>query len=298
MLLMALWLIAFDRPVQGQELEPRAYTNTPIGMNFLLAGYGYSQGGILFDPAVPVQGANAEVDIGVLGFAHSFALAAKSAKYGLVLPYAGLDASGFVEGEYRERQVSGLADPSFVISLNLSGAPALRLEEFSRYRQTTITGATLRITAPWGQYDADKLLNIGTNRWSIKPELGVSHALGSWIVEGAVAATFYTANDDYFRGQQLKQDPIYSLQGHVIYSFEKGVWLALSTTYFTGGQATVDGRKNNNELQNWRSGLTVTFPVNKYHSVKLAGSTGVSTRTGTDFDAYFLAWRYRWGGGL
>ena len=47
-----------------------------------------------------------------------------------------------------------------------------------------------------------------------------------------------------------------------------------------------------------RLGVTVALPVNRYTSVKLYGSTGVSTRTGSDFDAVGILVQYRWGGGL
>jgi len=215
-----------------------------------------------------------------------------------VAPYAGLDANGYFEGAYHERVVSGFADPTIAVSVNFSGAPALPLDEFRQYQQDTVIGATLKITAPWGQYDADRLINIGTNRWSIKPEIGISQALGSWIVEGAAAVTVYTDNSEYWGGQKLEQDPIYSAQAHVVYNFKSGIWLAVDATYYTGGRSTINGVTKDNKLDNWRYGATVAVPINRYHSIKFAASTGVVTRTGTDFDAYLLAWQYRWGGGL
>lgn len=286
------------RPAQAQELEPRAYVNTPIGMNFLLVGVGTSHGGLLFDPAVPIEGASARVNSTLLGYVHSFAIADKSAKVGVLVPYAWLDAAGYVQGSYQTREVSGLADPSLWLSINFIGAPALRLDELSRYRQDTILGATFKVTAPFGQYDADRLLNIGTHRWSFKPELGISKALGAWIVEGAAAVSWYTANDDFYGGQTLQQDPISSVQAHVVYNFTHGLWLALDATYYTGGKTTTNGVPGNTSLDNWRTGMTLALPIDRYNSIKLAASTGVSTRTGTDYTVYLLAWQYRWGGGL
>ena len=45
----------------AQELEPRALTNVPVGMNFALVGYGYIQGSTLLDPAVPIEDLNGKV---------------------------------------------------------------------------------------------------------------------------------------------------------------------------------------------------------------------------------------------
>lgn len=291
-------LFLFANSSSAQEMEPRAYSNAPIGMNFLLMGYGHLNGALLFDPSLPVQGANASVDVGVMGYVHSFDFQGKSAKFGIAMPYAGLDANGFLDGAYRERIVSGFADPTFILSVNFSGAPALTLKEFQSYKQNTIVGATVKVTAPLGQYDEDRLLNIGTNRWVFKPELGISQMRGDWIIEGATAVAFYTDNTEFFNGQKLEQAPIYSVQGHVVYNFSRGLWAALDATYYTGGISTVDGIEKDNKLDNWRLGLTLAIPVDKYNAIKLAASSGVSTRTGTDFNSYLLAWQYRWGGGL
>jgi len=50
--------------------------------------------------------------------------------------------------------------------------------------------------------------------------------------------------------------------------------------------------------ENTRLGFTFVMPLNKHNSLKLNYSTGVSTRTGSDFDSFAIGWQYRWGGGL
>ena len=280
-----------------QDLEPRAYTNTPVGMNFLLVGYQYSQGGLLFDPAVPITDADANVNMGLLGYVHTLAIADKSAKVGVLLPFAGLDANGYVEGVFRTREDQGLADPAFYFTINLYGAPALSFEEFKDYQQDMIIGLAFKITAPLGVYEDDKLLNIGTNRWSFNPEIGISQAIGRLTLEAAAAATLYTDNDEFDNGKTRQQDAIYSVQGHVVYSFPGNIWTSVGATYYSGGRTTIDGVTRNDLQQNWRTGFTVAFPVNRHHSIKIFGNSGVSTRTGTDYDSLGIAWQYRWGGG-
>ena len=283
--------------LHAQDLEPRAYSNTPVGMNFLLVGYQYSQGGLLFDPAVPITDADANVNMGLLGYVHTLAIADKSAKVGVLLPFAGLDANGYVEGVFRTREDQGLADPAFYFTINLYGAPALSFEEFKDYQQDMIIGLAFKLTAPLGVYEADKLLNIGTNRWSFKPEIGISQAIGRWTLDAAAAATLYTDNDEFDNGKTRQQDAIYSVQGHVVYTFPGNIWASVGATYYTGGRTTIDGVTRNDLQQNWRTGFTVAFPVNRHHSIKIFGNSGVSTRTGTDYDSLGIAWQYRWGGG-
>ena len=297
-LLCIIGIIFCPAPIYAQDLEPRAYTNTPVGMNFLLVGYQYSEGGLIFDPALPITDANAKVDMGLLGYVRTLDIAGKSAKAGALLPYADLYADGYVDGEFRTRDDTGLADPAFYFTINLYGAPALSYKEFKDYQQDTIIGFSFKLTAPLGVYDTDKLLNIGTNRWSFEPEFGISKAIGRWTLDAAVAAVFYTDNDEFDNGKTRQQDPIYSVQGHVIYSFPKNIWAAVSATYYEGGRTTIDGVTKDDLQENWRTGFTVAFPVNRNHSIKLFGNSGVSTRTGTDYDSLGIAWQYRWGGGF
>lgn len=294
-IITVFWLGLASINGYAQELEPRVYANTPTGMNFLLLGYQYSEGALLFDPAVPIEDADTQVNMGLLAYVRTMGIAGKSAKAGMLLPYADLAANGYVNGEYRTRDTAGIADPAFLFTVNLMGAPALSMREFKDYRQNTVIGFTFKLTAPWGEYDEDKLLNLGTNRWSIKPEFGISQAIKNWTLEAAAAATFYTNNNEYDIDKTRQQDPIYSLQGHVVYSFPKHIWAAFSATYYSGGRTTIDGVTNNDLQQNWRTGFTVALPIDRHHSIKLFGNSGVSTRTGTDYDSIGIAWQYRWG---
>jgi len=282
----------------AQQLEPRAYSNLPVGLNFLLGGYAHSRGDVLLDPTIPVTNVSANVDTLVLGYVRSLDLWGKSGSAGLVLPYARISAQGDVGGQESSATRSGMADPVLRLAINLLGAPALSPEKFREYRQDTIVGASLVVSAPWGQYDGTKLVNIGTNRWSYKPEIGVSQALGAWILEGAFGVTFFSDNDDFFGGQTRKQDPLYAVQAHVIYAFNPGLWAALNTTYYAGGRTAVNGVLNNDLQQNSRWGATLSKSVDRRNSFKLYFSSGASARTGTNFTTLGFAWQHAWGAGL
>lgn len=297
-LFIAACLFVTGPRASAQELEPRSYTNTPVGMNFLIAGYSYTDGSVSFDPSLPIENAKLRVDSGTLGYARALDVMGMSGKISAVVPYVGLSGSAELNGQSQTRDVSGFGDPQLRFSVNLYGAPALTLKEFADYHQDLIVGASVQVSPPLGQYDDDKLVNIGTNRWSIKPELGVSKALGPLILELTAGVTFYTDNDDFFGGQTRGQDPLYSLQGHAIYGFPSGIWIALDGTWYTGGQSTLDGMEIDDRLDNTRVGLTLALPVNRYNSIKLYGSTGVSARIGGKFNTIGIAWQVRWGAGL
>lgn len=282
----------------GQDLEPRTYANTPVGMNFLILGYAHTEGGVATDPALPIENTEVELHTAVLAYARSMDVFGKSAKIDVVLPYGSIEGSATAIGEFRQRQVDGLIDPRFHISYNFFGAPAMSIKEFGAYQQNTIIGANLEVMAPGGQYDADKLLNLGTNRWSIKPELGISKRLGPLTFELAGGVRFYTDNEQFLGDRLREQDPVYSVQGHVIYSIGYGIWAAADATFYTGGQTWVNGRKNDDNLENSRVGATLALPINRYNSLKLYYSTGVSVLTGSNFDLSGIAWQYRFGDDL
>ena len=296
---LSVWaLLAIATPVSAQEIEPRAYSNAPIGVNFLIAGYAHTRGGVAFGPSLPITNPELNTSSAVIAYARVLDLWGMSAKFDATLPYTWLSGTADFRGETVTRKVDGFANSAFRLSINLYGAPALTLKEFADYKQDVIIGASFRVVAPWSQYDDSKLINIGTNRWSFKPEVGISKAIGPWTLEGKAAATIYTDNDDFLGGNTLSQDPLYSLQAHLIYGFRSGIWASVDATYFTGGRTTINGATNSDLQQNWRVGGSLAFPVDRENSIKLYVSSGVSARTGNNFDLVGVAWQYRWGGGL
>jgi hypothetical protein len=280
------------------ELEPRAYANTPVGLNFLIAGYGYSKGGLSTNASSPLKDAQLKIHTEVLAYARTLDVWGKSGKFDVILPTSQLSGSAMVDGQRRERHVSGLLDPRFRFSVNFYGAPALSMQEFANYRQDTLIGASVQVSAPVGQYDSSKLVNLGNNRWSIKPDVGISKVFGQVTLELTAGVIFFTNNEDYFGGNTLEQAPVYSTQAHVVYSFGRGVWGALDGTYDYGGRTTVNGVRGDDVQRNSRLGVTLALPVDRNNSIKLYGSTGISTRTGSDYNLGGIAWQYRWGNGL
>lgn len=304
--LAALWavrgclffgLIAAAFNASAQSLEPRAYANTPVGMNFALVGYGYSQGNITANASSPIQGAQVQTDSAQMAYSRSFGIWDKSAKMEFSEGVAWASGTATYMNQPRARDVTGLTDPFFRTSINLYGAPAMTMSEFTNYQQDLIIGASLALTAPLGEYDGNKLLNIGNNRWSFKPELGISQAVGKFTFELMPSVTFFTDNDD-FLGQTRQQDPLYALQGHVIYSFPYHIWASVSGTYYTGGDTTVGGKNQEDYERNYRLGATLALPLGRQESIKLYASDGILAQPGNNFWLLGIAFQYRWGGGL
>jgi hypothetical protein len=281
----------------AQSIEPRAYSPAPVGTHFAIVALTDSRGAIPTDPDLPLSDIDINVRAVLLAYATSLNLFGKSAKFDFIAPIGRLKGKATYFGEPIERDVSGLGDPLGRMTILLHGAPAMNLAQFRNYKQDLVLGASVQVSIPMGQYAEDRLLNLSTNRWSIKPELGASKSWGRWTLETAVGATFFTTNDEFFGGHKREQKPIYSAQGHVIYNLAPGTWVALNLSWFGGGRTTIDGVRDDNLQKNWRTGAVFAVPLNRQLSLKANASTGVSTRTGNSYDLYGIALQYRWGTG-
>ena len=284
--------------LQAQELEPKAYANLPTGLNFLALGYGYSTGGLSTDPSLPVEDAHLEIHTAVTAYVRSLDLWGRSGKFDIVVPYSRLSGSARVAGQPATRDISGFGDPRLRLSVNFYGAPALTLPEFRTYEQDLVVGASVQVGVPVGQYDPNRAVNLGTHRWTLKPDIGFSKAFGAFTVDLTAGVTFFGTNHDFFGGQTVEKAPMYSIQTNLSYVFSGGVWTSLGTTFYSGGRTTANGVRKDDALGNSRVGLTVSLPIDRSYSIKLNASSGISTRTGSDFNTVGLVGQYRWGAGL
>jgi len=291
-----LLLLCIATPALAQNLDPRSFVNTPVGVNFLIAGYGYSTGNVLFDAAVALENADLTIQGPSGGYARALDLWGLSGKFDGALGWACANGHAELNGAQVSRDVCGLSDPTAHISVNFLGAPAFTLREYPAYKQNILVGAGFRVTAPLGQYDPTKLVNIGTNRWSFKPEIGISKQAGRLTLEFLGTVAFFTTNTDFLGGHTQSQDPLYSGQVNVIYTFRSGIWGGLGGLIYGGGATSTDGGPPSTPQENTRGGAVLVFPFGRQNSLKAYWSAGVSTRTGTDFDTFVLTWIHLWGG--
>ncbi|MGH7644584.1 MAG: transporter [Gemmatimonadales bacterium] len=284
-------------PVGAQELEPRALSNAPVGTSFVVVATGYSRGNLLFDPAVPIEDARADVWSVAGGFVRVIDVWGLSGKIGLVIPFVRGTWEGTVSGTDTGTARTGFADPRVQVAVNFIGAPALTLTEFREHRQTTVVGAQLTVSVPVGQYYPEKLINLGSNRWAFHPRLGVSRVVGRrWTLEAYASAGLYTTNGDYFGGQVFEQDPFFDVSVHGIYVIRvPDIWMAGSAGYGWGGAATIDGQPKD-ALENVRASLALRFPLARGHGLKLVYINGLTTSQGGDFDTFQIAYQYTFGG--
>lgn len=294
--LLGFLLLGASASARAQTLDPRSFVNTPVGLSFLVGGYVYSWGNVAFDPSVPIENADLTTQGGLLGAARAMNFWGLSGKLNGGGGFICANGSGDVQGVRETRDVCGLSDLSAGASVNFIGAPAISLSEYPHYKQGFLMGGSLTMTVPVGQYDNTKLVNIGTHRWSFRPQLGMSQSMGRLTLEFLGAVTFYTRNGDFYNGHKRDQAPLYSGQLNTIYTFRSGIWGAIGGTLYGGGRITTNGRAAQEIQENWRLGATLVFPVSRHNSLKVWGSTGLYARTGGNFHILGASWVYAWGG--
>jgi hypothetical protein len=277
---------------EGQELEPRAYSPSPVGTTFVLTGFGRSEGGILLDPSLDVDNVRADLWIATPGVGYTFGLAGRQARLLAIFPVAWGTVAGDIGLQPQHQDLAGLTDPRIKLSVGLLGAPALTVEEFAKTPRGLSVGTSVTVMPPLGQYNSEQLVNLGYNRWAFKPEVGLSYPAGRWTIDGSAGFWFFTVNESYYPGNARKeQDAVFALQGHVSYDLPRRAWIGINGTWFAGGETRVDRALNPDEQRNTRLGATLSIPIARQQSLKFVYSTGATTRRGSDFDSFNVTWQ-------
>ncbi len=286
----------------AQDLAPRAYLITPIHSNAVTLTYSFYDGGIIFDGTIPITGATARVHVPVLSYSHSLSFFGRTAAFTASLPYGVGNFHGTVVGAEASAYRSGLLPPTLRFSVNLIGGPAMNAPEFIKWRQKTILGASIKLVPLAGQYDPTKLINLGNNRWSIKPELGYSRRWSHWILDAYGAVWFFTDNHEFFSNNQFSpgtntqsETPVGSFEGHLSYDFKPRLWISADGNYWFGGTTSINGVQNPVTLQrNSRVGVTASIPLTRHQSIKLSYNNGAYIRYGGNYQNISVAWQYSW----
>lgn len=286
----------------AQDLTPRAYVPLPISSNAIIVTYAFADGELLFDPTLPITDASGTIHTPVVTLYHSFRFFGRSANATATLPFAIGDLRGRLSGEDREVHRAGMSDFVARVAVNLAGGPALTPAEYVKRRPASqLLGASVKVVAPTGQYDPTRLINIGTNRWSVKPELGYMRRVGPLVVDAYAGIWFFTANDDFFAGgataplNTRTQAPIGALEFHVSYDVRPRLWISADLNYWRGGRTSVNGLLQTETLQaNSRLGLTGSVPITRRQSIKVSYSDGVIVRIGGNFRILSVGWQYGW----
>ncbi len=168
---------------------------------------------------------------------------------------------------------SGNADARIRLSVNLYGGPAMKLKEF-RAGEKRLIGVSLTVVLPSGQNDPARAINIGTNRWAFKPEIGFTRRWQRCVVEGYLGLWLFSQNTMFYPGRSTRTQALMpAFEGHIGYYVKPGLWASFDGNFWAGGRTTVNG--------------TVSIPLSRHQSVKLSYSRGAFKRVGRKLSNYF-----------
>ena len=260
---------------EAQQLEPRAYAALPRNFNTIVAGVGISRGNVLADPSLPIADFTITTTTFLATYLHTFEVGRKLARIQVTIPYAHVLGKLQIDGHDTSGSRSGLADAEIRLGVNLTGSPPLDKKAFTHYTQETIVGVSLVFSVPTGLYYADKRINIGSHRWGIKPEIGVSKRIKRIYLEGYAGVWFYSRNNAYLSTNSISQDPVFNLQIHGSYYFRNFMWVSINSVWFIGGQTRIDDVSQGDLLDNWRAGATWGIPIARGQALRLQFHAGV-----------------------
>ncbi|WP_239017321.1 transporter [Seongchinamella sediminis] len=277
----------------AQELTPRAYWPAPQGTRILTLGAGFTEGDTVPDPSLPISGVDSRIATGMLAYMQTLDLFGRTSNLIIEQAYsAGETTVDFPDRGSLSRDYQGAGDLAATLSVNLMGAPSMNREEFAELRRNPrpILGASLKVVAPTGRYDEDRLLNVGSNRWAAKAELGYMAVLRPrWLLEFELGVWVFDDNDE-FLGMTRKQGSIRSVEMHLVRRFSPGLWASLDLTGYRGGQSEIGGRRLDDLQRDSKFGFTLAYPFAGRHALRFSYATGSVNDSEENFDVLQLSY--------
>jgi len=301
LLFVGLFLAVLCSPdlARAQFTDPRAYDNTPVGVSQLELAYDYAHANASIDTSLIIAGAELNLNQVSPEYTRYFSFFHRTSWVTASVPLAGVNGS--VNGTNIRGSVNGAGDSSYEWAILVKGGPALSVREFANYRPTTSIGVSLTIAAPTGQYNANKVLNLGSNRWSLKPEIGISRPFGSkqkWVVDGYANAYFFTDNTSYHGVEILRQQPLPGVEGHLSYSLTDNFWISLDTRYSFRGDTLVGSTDQNNPQQTFILGSEANVAVNSRTQLVFKFAKALVHQNSPAYTGFSVEYIYTWGKGV
>jgi len=291
----ALAILHFPNLAYAQFRDARTYENTPVGTNQLELGYAYLHANASIDTSLIISGAKVKLHQGTITYTRYFGFLHRLMWVEAGLPVAGL--GGSVSGTNIQGSATGVGDSSYAVATLLKGGPALNEAQFEGYKPTATLGVSLTITAPTGLYQANKILNLGSDRWSFKPEISWSHPFGpeqKWKFDAYGNVYCYTDNIAYHGREILRQQPLPGLEGHLSYSFNDRLWASLDTRYSFRGTTIVNGVSQNNAQQNFILGSEMNISLSPRNSLLFEFAKALVHNNGPALVGFSVKYDYTW----
>lgn len=265
--------------------DPKDYIVAPAGTKALLFYYNYTTGNEAYANGKLVgKDTNLTANVGVFRGVYYGQMASLPYAANLILPFGSLALDGKDVGGV-QMATTQYGDPIF----------AFGVWPVANSASKTWLGVFEYITPPIGQYNNDRALNMGSNRWAFKTEVGLAQGLGNsnfhWDLTANVE--FYTNNTDYSSTHlSLQKNPLFSAETHLTYNIAKTVGISADYFYRNGGETNVAGVSNNDKQNDHTAGLTLTFGLTPSSQILIKYYNQFKTENGIKGDTLGVRFAY------
>ena len=313
----ALTILSFSDPALAVDDGARAYWKTREGstvvsfqyLNLNLQASGAQQ----FDPGQYIYpNSDVEANVFIANWARHMTLfnRASSLSIGIAGGSARADVSasmppqflppGITPGVAFSQSSSGYADPTVQLDINLIGTSRLKSNvDLFNYEPTWTVDVAMMLAIPVGEYDEDKLVNMGLNRWWGRLALPVKYHFGVFSpgymssLELIPSIWVFAENDD-FVGQKLENDPILQLEAHLTQDFTPSLFGSLDLLYRSGFQSEISGVEVGEELDIGNFGFTLNYTTTDNLMIRTSFSSNVFGDNDVDNSVLRLQFVYVW----
>jgi hypothetical protein len=207
---------------------------------------------------------------------------------------------GVVPGASFSQSASGYGDPSVQIDVNLLGTPKIKtIFDYLNYEPTWTLDAAVMLAVPLGQYDDDKVVNLGLNRFygriafPFKYHFRVFSPGYRSSLEVVPSVWLFAENDD-FVGQKLQNDPMWQLEAHWTHDFTRQFFGSIDLLYRNGFQSEIDGVKMGSDVEIGDLGFTLNFQVTDNVTIRTSFSSNVFGDSDIETSMIRLQFVYAW----
>ena len=207
---------------------------------------------------------------------------------------------GQTAGTAFNQSSSGYADPSVQIDINLAGTTPLRSTvDLLNYEPTWTVDAAVMLGVPIGEYDEDKLVNMGLNRWYGRLALPIKYHFGVFSpgymssFEITPSVWIFTENDD-FLGQELENDPLWQIEAHLTQDFTPTFFGSLDLLFRSGFQSEINGIEVGDDVDIGDFGFTLNFQSTDNLMIRTSYSSNVFGDNDIDNSLLRIQFVYAW----
>ncbi len=207
---------------------------------------------------------------------------------------------GVAPGSSFGQSSSGYADPNVSLAINLLGTPALKSNvDLMNYEPTFTLDAQVMLAVPIGEYESDKLVNLGLNRWwgriafPMKYHFGVFSPGYMSSFELTPSVWLFGENDD-FVGQTLDNDPLWQLEAHLTHDFTRGFFVSLDVLYRSGFLSEIGGMEVGDDVDVGNLGFTFSFQVTDNVMIRTSYLSNVFGDENLDNSILKMQFAYAW----